>query len=143
MPGKDNAKKVAKVVKKGSHVAKKAKVWKNTSFKMPVTKTQKRVPKNPLRAVSKQYASNLLDVIKQPVATESVTRMNIVEQNTVVFLCKKSANKKTIKNAVQHLYKVQVKKVNTLITPKGDKKAYVKLVGDSAATELANKIGAI
>ena len=69
--------------------------------------------------------------------------MNIVEQNTVVFLCKKSANKATIKNAVQHLYKVQVKKVNTLITPKGDKKAYVKLVGDSAATELANKIGAI
>jgi large subunit ribosomal protein L23Ae len=143
MPAGTTAKKVAKVVKKGSHQAKKAKVWTNTTFKMPISTTQKRSPKNPLRAVSKNYVSNLLDVIRQPVATESVTRMNIVEQNTVVFLVKKQANKKTIRTAVQHLYKVQVKKVNTLITPKGDKKAYVKLVGDSAATELANKIGAI
>ena len=42
---------------------------------------------------------------------------------------------------MQSLYRIKIKKVNTLITPKGNKKAYVKLTSDQDALDVANKIG--
>ena len=140
MPKATNANTVAKAVKKGTHQAKKAKIWKKTTFKRPVTSTQKRDAKNPLRSVSKHYTPKHLDVVKYPLGTEAAVQ-NIENCNTLVVIVKKSANKPTIKTAVEQLYRIKVKKINTLITPKGNKKAYIKLTNDLQALDVANKIG--
>jgi large subunit ribosomal protein L23Ae len=70
-----------------------------------------------------------LDVIKNPLSSESAIK-NIEDNNTLVFLVNKRSNKKMIKQSIEQLYKIKIKKVNTLITPKGLKKAYVKLTSD-------------
>lgn len=53
------------------------------------------------------------------------------------------ADKKAIKAAVGRLYDIQTKKINTLIRPDGQKKAYVRLTPDYDALDVANKIGII
>jgi len=53
------------------------------------------------------------DVIRSPVITEKSTIA--AEQNKVVFNVAKSATKPQIKAAVEALFKVKVKSVNTLI----------------------------
>ena len=44
---------------------------------------------------------------------------------------------------MEKIYKTKVIKVNTLITPKGFKKAFIKLSPNYDALDLANKIGFI
>jgi len=61
--------------------------------------------------------------------------------NTLVFIVDVRANKRQIKNAVQKLYDVKAARVNTLIRPDGQKKAYVKLTADYEILDVANKIG--
>ena len=65
----------------------------------------------------------------------------IEDHNTLVFIVDKRASKPTIKKACQELYNIKVKKVNTLITARGEKKAYVILNKEHDALEVANKIG--
>jgi large subunit ribosomal protein L23Ae len=67
----------------------------------------------------------------------------IEDDNTLVFLCDPKASKTDIKKAVEKLYEIKTKKVNTLIRPDGVKKAYVKLTGDFDALDVANRIGVI
>uniref|UniRef100_A0A8C7BDM4 60S ribosomal protein L23a n=1 Tax=Neovison vison TaxID=452646 RepID=A0A8C7BDM4_NEOVI len=64
----------------------------------------------------------------------------IEDNNTLVFIV---ANKHQIKQAVKKLYDIDVAKVNTLISPDGEKKAYVRLAPDYDALDVANKIGII
>ena len=61
------------------------------------------------------------DVILAPVITEKATVLS--EQNKVVFQVAKDARKDEIAAAVEELFKVQVLKVNTLIT-KGKTKRF-------------------
>ena len=79
-------------------------------------------------------------VIKHPLSTESAIK-TIEDNNTLVFIVHKRANKQMIKQACQQLYKLKVKKVNTLNTTRGEKKAYVALTSDQDALDIANKIG--
>lgn len=51
------------------------------------------------------------------------------------------ANKNQIKTAVRKMYDIKAARVNTLIRPDGLKKAYVKLMPDNDALDIANKIG--
>ena len=134
------AKATAAGVKKGSHQAKKAKVWKKVTFKRPKTLDQRRKPICPVNSVSKFYTPKTLDVVLHPLGSEAAVQ-NIENCNTLVFICQKTANKPTIKTAVEQLYKIKVKKINTLITPKGTKKAYCKLTDDLTALDVASKIG--
>uniref|UniRef100_A0A2K5RG45 Ribosomal protein L23/L25 N-terminal domain-containing protein n=1 Tax=Cebus imitator TaxID=2715852 RepID=A0A2K5RG45_CEBIM len=60
----------------------------------------------------------------------------IEDNNTLVFTHQ-------IKQAVKKLYDIDVAKVNTLIRPDGEKKAYVRLAPDYDALGVANKIGII
>jgi large subunit ribosomal protein L23 len=46
-----------------------------------------------------------------------------------------------VKNAVEKLYEVKVDKVTTLITPYGEKKAFVKLKPEYKASDVAIKLG--
>jgi large subunit ribosomal protein L23 len=61
------------------------------------------------------------DVILAPVITEKATLLS--EQNKVVFQVAKDATKDEISAAVEELFKVEVLKVNTLIT-KGKTKRF-------------------
>jgi large subunit ribosomal protein L23 len=54
------------------------------------------------------------DVIVSPVITEKATALS--EQNKVVFKVRPDATKPQIKEAVEKLFDVKVKSVNTLIT---------------------------
>ncbi|HDH06818.1 MAG TPA: 50S ribosomal protein L23 [Thermoproteales archaeon] len=78
--------------------------------------------------------------IIRPIITEK-TFWLIEKRNTLVFAVHLKANKKQIKKAVEELFKVKVEKVNTLITPKGYKKAYVKLKPEYSAAEIASRLG--
>ena len=51
------------------------------------------------------------------------------------------ANKRQIAHAMNKLYNVKCAKVNTVITPLGFKKAFVRLSNDTEAMDVANKIG--
>ena len=61
------------------------------------------------------------DVIVSPVITEKATTLS--DQNKVVFKVKSDATKPQIKDAVEKLFDVKVKSVNTLIR-KGKIKAF-------------------
>merc|ERR1739842_281349 len=71
--------------------------------------------------------------------TESAMK-KIEDNNTLVFIVDVRASKPQIKLAVKKLYDIQVAKVNTLIRPDGQKKAYVRLATDYDALDVANKI---
>ena len=60
-----------------------------------------------------------------------------------VPLLSRSASKKKIKEAVKKMYDIGCAKINTLIRPDGQKKAYVRLTADYDALDVANKIGVI
>lgn len=53
------------------------------------------------------------DIIKAPIITEQSTKM-IEGSNTYTFQVDKKANKIEIKNAVEHIFKVTVLRVNTI-----------------------------
>ena len=101
---------------------------------------QKRNSKIALRAVKKVNTFDKLSVIRHPLATESAIK-SIEDNNTLVFIVHKRANKQMIKEACSSLYKLKVKKVNTLNTTRGEKKAYVVLTKEQDALDVANKIG--
>lgn len=79
-------------------------------------------------------------IILYPLMTEDAVAL-IESDNKLTFIVDLKANKLNIKRAVEELYEVEVAKVTTLITPKGLKKAYVKLKPDHMASDLAIKLG--
>ena len=79
-------------------------------------------------------------ILKQPVVTESTFDL-IDEHNKIVFIVDRNANKYQIREAIEQIYNVRIIKVNTMITPSGTKKAFVKLHPSDSAAELAIKLG--
>merc|ERR1711935_872093 len=108
----------------------------------PKTFRPARDPKFPRRAIPKRNRMDAYNIIKHPLTTESAMK-KIEDNNTLVFICNIKANKHQIKAAVKKLYDINVSKVNTLIRPDGQKKAYVRLAPDYDALDVANKIGII
>jgi large subunit ribosomal protein L23 len=80
------------------------------------------------------------EVILYPLMTESASVM-VEKENKLVFVVDLKAAKKDVKRAVEELYEVEVEKVNVLITPRGEKKAFVKLHPDYKAADVAIKLG--
>lgn len=80
------------------------------------------------------------EVILYPVMTESASLM-VEQENKLVFVVDLKAAKNDVKKAVEELYDVEVEKVNILITPKSEKKAFVKLHPDYKAADVAIKLG--
>ena len=79
-------------------------------------------------------------IIIKPHVTEKT--MNLIDENNeITFVVRRSANKMQIKRAFVDLYEEEVERVNTHITPKGEKVAYIKLVEEEMAEELAVRIG--
>ncbi|WP_193139759.1 MULTISPECIES: 50S ribosomal protein L23 [unclassified Meridianimarinicoccus] len=70
--------------------------------------------------------AELYDVIRKPIVTEKATMAS--EANAVVFEVAIDANKPMIKEAVETLFNVKVKAVNTTIT-KGKVKRFRGMLG--------------
>ncbi len=80
------------------------------------------------------------EIIIRPVVTEASLQA-VDEENKLIFYVIRTANKNTIKWAVESLYEVVVEKVNTLIMPDGKKKALVRLAPEYSAAEVATNLG--
>ncbi|MBY8999325.1 MAG: 50S ribosomal protein L23 [Candidatus Heimdallarchaeota archaeon] len=79
-------------------------------------------------------------IIIKPLISEKDFEL-IEKENKLVIQVALNATKHQIKEAMEKLYEVQVLKVNTLITPKGTKKAYVKLSQFDDAADIASRMG--
>ncbi len=69
--------------------------------------------------------------------------MDSIYENALVFVVDRRATKHEIRQAFETLYKVKVVKINTLITPQGKKKAFIKLSKEHSALDLATEVGII
>merc|ERR1711948_84961 len=127
------AAKTAKAVK-ATVTKKTSKKRTNVHFFRPKTLIKKREPKYPRKSVEKMDKMDKYRIIQCPVTTESAMK-KIEEINTLVFLVDIQASKSKIKDAVKSMYDVQCAKVNTLIRPNGQKKAYVHLTQDYDALD--------
>jgi len=67
----------------------------------------------------------------------------IEKENKIVFIVGKKARKKEIKEAFEKVFEVKVEKVNTEMTMKGEKKAYIKLKPEFKAADVAVKLGIV
>ena len=83
----------------------------------------------------------LRDIVVRFVKTEKAIRM--LEENKLTVIVKPESTKPEIKKAFEETLNVKVVKVNTLRTPKGEKKAYVKLAPEYNATKIAEDLGLI
>jgi large subunit ribosomal protein L23 len=79
------------------------------------------------------------EIIYHPYVTEKT--MNFMEKNNALeFVVKRSANKLQIKAAVEKLFEVKVKDINTRVTKRG-KHAIVTFMPDFKAEDLGMRIG--
>lgn len=80
-------------------------------------------------------------IIFRPYITER-TFDQIARENKLCFMVDNKASKTQIANAVEALYEVKVRAVNTMRSL-GGKKAFVRLVPENSATDLATKLGLV
>lgn len=79
-------------------------------------------------------------MIIHPHVTEKATML--AEQNNLLqFIVRVDDTKTKVKKEIEALYKVKVRSVNTMMTPKGKKKAIVVFEDPNTATELASRLG--
>merc|ERR1712036_2121 len=139
---KGKAQAAAKAITKGvKTVAKKIRT--NIRFHKPVTLALAREPKYPRKYRASPNRLDRYQILKYPLTTESAMK-KIEENNTLVFIVDVRASKLQIKDAIKKMYEpIDVSKINTLVRPDGQKKAYVHLTQDFDALDVANKIGII
>ena len=80
------------------------------------------------------------DVIKFPLSTEKSIRL-LESENKLIFVVNRRARKPEIKKAIEEMFKAKVVKVNTFITPDGEKRAYVKFSDETPAIDIATNLG--
>ena len=79
-------------------------------------------------------------VIHHPLVTEKA--MNEMDfDNKLQFIVHLDATKAEVRDEIESRYDVVIEKVNTQVTPKGKKKATVRLSEEDDAQEIASRIG--
>lgn len=81
-------------------------------------------------------------IIRAAVSSEKAIAY-MEKYNTLTFIVDIKAAKPEIKRAVEELFGVKVEEVRTLITPKGEKRAYVRLAKEYKASDVATKLGIV
>ena len=79
-------------------------------------------------------------VVRYPLLSEDAVTL-LEAENKITFIVDVKSDKHDVKRAIEELYEVKVERVRTLITPEGDKKAFVKLTPDFKAADLAVRLG--
>jgi len=80
------------------------------------------------------------DVIKHPSSTEKSIRL-MESENTLVFVVDIKANEEDIRKAVEKVFNVKVERVNTFVSTRGTKKAYIKFSSETPAIDIATQMG--
>jgi len=80
------------------------------------------------------------EVVFYPLMTESASLM-VEKDNKLIFIVNPKSGKSDVKRAVEELYDVKVAKVTVQLTPRGEKKAFVKLDPKFKASDVAIKLG--
>jgi large subunit ribosomal protein L23 len=80
------------------------------------------------------------EVVRYPLLSEDAVTL-LEAENKITFIVDARSDKHDIKRAIEELYEVKVDRVRTLITPEGDKKAFVRLTPDFKAADLAVRLG--
>ena len=79
------------------------------------------------------------NILYHPYVTEKT--MNFMDKNNAIeFVVKRDADKKQIKKAVEELFEVKVKEINTRITKRG-KHAVVTFMPEFKAEDIGMRIG--
>lgn len=81
-------------------------------------------------------------ILEGPISTEKAVR-EMEANNCLIFKVSKKATKHQIKWAIEKEFGVKVIGVRTQITPKGAKKAFIKLAPDVSATDITSKLGLV
>jgi len=81
-------------------------------------------------------------ILRYPYLTEKSIGL-VEKENKIVFIVDRKADKKQIKEAFEKVFEVKVESVNTQITPKGEKKAFIKLKPEFKAIDVATKLGMV
>ena len=139
MPEKvKKAVRAAKTFKTGVSRVRKVKARYNVHYFRKNTKHTPLNPKYPRKLFIKPTEFREFDVLRRPVATEH--SMSCAEEtNTLTFMVANKSTKNAIKEAFYKIYGIMPVKVNTLITPLYEKKAYIKLPADVNASNFASK----
>ena len=80
------------------------------------------------------------EVVLYPLMTESASLM-VEKGNKLIFIVNPKSGKSDVKRAVEELYDVKVVRVTLQMTPRGEKKAFVKLDAAFKASDVAIKLG--
>jgi large subunit ribosomal protein L23Ae len=129
------AKKAANAVKKGVQQKNNIKIRRSVKFYRPKTLALQRNPKYERKSYPNRPKLDKYNILKYPLCTESAMKQ-IEDNNTLTFIADLRANKRSIASAVKKMYEVDIVKVNTLVRPDGQKKAYVRLTADHEALEV-------
>jgi len=62
-------------------------------------------------------------------------------ENTLIFIVDAKADEKDIKKAVEKIFNAKVERVNTFVSTKGSKKAYVRFSDETPAIDIATQMG--
>ncbi len=82
---------------------------------------------------------NPYQIIKYPLATEKAVKL-IESENKLTLVVDRKSDKSQIKKAVEQAFNVKVTKVQTLVSSKGIKKAYISLSTETPAIDVATKL---
>jgi len=80
-----------------------------------------------------------MSIIKCFLVTEKSTAE--LEKNILTVIVNIRAKKPEIKKEIEKRFNVKVERINTLVTPKGEKKAYIKLSPEYSAEEVLSRLG--
>lgn len=81
-----------------------------------------------------------MEALRYPIATEKAIRL-IESDNTITFVVDTRASKTIIKKEIESKFKVKVDRIKTMLSPKGIKRAYVRLSADTPAIDIATQLG--
>lgn len=79
-------------------------------------------------------------VLKYPLSTEKGIRL-MESENKLIFVVDRRATKQEIKKSFEEMFKARVVGVNTYLSSKGLKRAYIKLAKETPAIEIATQLG--
>jgi len=139
------AQKFARLIKKGRNNTVKFRAFRSSATFKRLNRTLRQVKTERKYARKSHETHSTWDkyaIFKAPVSSERFYK-KMENENTVIFYVDAKANKFEIKKAFQDAFNVKPQRVNTMVCPSGQKKAYIKIPKTNEASEIANKIGLI
>jgi len=113
-------------------------------MKMAETKKKKtkKAEETPKKKVESREDSEPYKTVKYALSTEKGVRA-MEGENKLLFVVDYNANKSDIKKSIESMFNVKVEKVNMLITPKNQKRAWVRFSEETPAIDVATELGLI